>query len=124
MASRPRAIRTRGGLRHVALKTRDLRTTERFYVGLLGLERAFPHAGMLFLRTPGADDLLNFVETRAAFDPRAGGLDHFGLRVPGARWRQVLDGLRRAHVKIGGRRGRSAVYIRDPNGYTLELYRD
>jgi hypothetical protein len=32
--------------------------------------------------------------------------------------------LKAAGVTIEGRRGRSAVYIKDPNGYTLELYVD
>ena len=111
-------------LRHLALKSHDLGATERFYLDVLGFEVAFPHEGMLFLQTPGGDDLLNFVATRAAFDPAAGGLDHFGLRVPGVRWRSTLAALRRADVAIRGRRGRDAVYIKDPNGYTVELYRD
>src|SRR3989442_202102 len=62
-------------LRHLALLTRDLRGTERFYTDVLGLEEAFAHEGMIFLRTPGREDLLNFVETRRPFDPTAGGLD-------------------------------------------------
>src|SRR5436309_13846909 len=111
-------------LRHLALKSRDLRTTERFYCDVLGLEIAFPHEGMLFLRTPGGDDLLNFVETRRAFDPKAAGLEHFGFHVPGARWPTTLAALKRAGVKIRGRRGRWAVRIRDPNGHSVELDRD
>jgi catechol-2,3-dioxygenase len=108
----------------VALKSRDLRATERFYIDVLGFEVAFPHAGMLFLRTPDDDDLLNLVETDARFDPKAGGFDHFGLHVPTARWKKVLAALERAGVEIRDRRGEDAVYIRDPNGYTVELYRD
>src|SRR5437016_9553062 len=90
-------------LRHLALKSRDLHATERFYCDLLGLEIAFPHDGMLFLRTPAGDDLLNFVETRRAFDPKAGGFDHFGFHVPAARWTKVLAALKRAGVKIRSR---------------------
>lgn len=111
-------------LRHVALRTRDLRATERFYVDVLGLKIAFPHEGMLFLRTPADDGLLNFVETRQAFDPAAGGFDHFGLHVPRRRWLRVKGALKRAGVRIQGRRGRDAVYVEDPNGYTVELYCD
>jgi len=111
-------------LRHLALKTRDRRATERFYIEVFGLEVAFTHRGMVFLRTPGGADLLNFVETRRAFDPGAGGFDHLGLHVPRARWKATLDRLARAGVPIEGRRGRVAVYVRDPNGYTVELYND
>ncbi|MGH7311378.1 MAG: VOC family protein [Candidatus Rokuibacteriota bacterium] len=112
------------GLRHLALLTRDLPGTERFYTRVLGLEEAFEHAGMIFLRTPGSSDLLNFVETRRAFDPKASGLDHFGLHLTPARWKRVRERLKREGVRITGRRGRSAVYIEDPNGYTIELYVD
>jgi catechol 2,3-dioxygenase-like lactoylglutathione lyase family enzyme len=112
------------GLRHIALRTRDLRATERFYVDVLGLRVAFPHEGMLFLESPGGGDLLNFMGTRRAFDPSAGGFDHLGLRVPSASWRETMGRLKRAGVRIAGRRGRDAVYLRDPNGYTVELYRD
>jgi catechol 2,3-dioxygenase-like lactoylglutathione lyase family enzyme len=111
-------------LRHLALLTRDLRGTERFYTDVIGLEEAFAHEGMIFLRTPGREDLLNFVETRRPFDPKAGGLDHFGLHLTLARWKKVRERLKRAGVLIRGRRGRSAVYIEDPNGYTVELYID
>ena len=112
------------GLRHVALRTVDLARTERFYVDVLGLRIAFPHRGMLFLETPGGEDLLNFVETRRKFDPAAGGLDHFGLYVPRGRWKQICARVKRAGVKVRGRRGRTAIYIEDPNGYTVELYCD
>lgn len=90
----------------MALKSRDLARTETFYCQVLG------------------GDLLNFVQTRRPFDPRAGGLDHIGLHVPPARWKETLARLTAAGVRVRGRRGRSAVYIQDPNGYTVELYRD
>lgn len=112
------------GLRHLALKTRDLRRTERFYRDVLGLRIAFPHPGMRFLETPGGRDLLNFVGTRRRFDPGAGGLDHFGLHFAPARWRKVCASVKRAGVRVVGRRGSTAIYIEDPNGYTVELYCD
>jgi catechol 2,3-dioxygenase-like lactoylglutathione lyase family enzyme len=123
MRSAPRASDPRG-LRHIALKSRDLSRTERFYVDVLGFRIAFPYRGMLFLETPGGGDLLNFVATRRALAADAGGLDHLGIRVPTARWSATMARLRRAGVRITGRRGRDAVYFRDPNGYTVELYRD
>ena len=112
------------GLRHLALKTRDLDATERFYTEVLGLRIAFPHAGMLFLETPGGEDLLNFVETRRPFDPRSGGFEHFGLSVTPARLRHLRARLKEAKVPVRGRRGSTALYVRDPNGYTVELYSD
>lgn len=91
---------------------------------VLGLRVAFLHRGMLFLESPGGGDLLNFIATRRAVDAVAGGFDHLGLRVPSAGWRAAMTRLGRAEVRIEGRRGRDAVYVKDPNGYTVELYRD
>jgi catechol 2,3-dioxygenase-like lactoylglutathione lyase family enzyme len=124
--ARMRAVRARKneetqGLRHIALKTREIAATERFYIDVLGFEIAFPHRGMIFLKTPGGDDLLNFVSTRKAFDAKAGGLDHFGVHIPREHWKKLKESLDRAGVAIKGRRGHSAVYIQDPNGYTVEL---
>ncbi|MBI1725652.1 MAG: hypothetical protein HYR50_00105 [Candidatus Rokubacteria bacterium] len=65
-------------LRHLTLKTRDLESTRRSCIGVLGLREAFPHAGMVFPETAGGGDLLNFVRVKRRFDPGAGGLDHFG----------------------------------------------
>jgi len=64
------------GLRHLSLKTRDLRTTERFYTDVLGLRVAFRHRGMVFLRSPGGADVLDFRRVAERFNPEAGGLDH------------------------------------------------
>ena len=112
------------GLRHLALKTRDLARTERFYVDLLGLTHAFRHEGMIFLETPGGGDLLNFVGTRGRVQPARGGFDHFGLRFSRPAWRKACARVRQAKVKVTGRRDGSAIYIEDPNGYTVELYCD
>ncbi|MFZ1060407.1 MAG: VOC family protein [Candidatus Rokuibacteriota bacterium] len=112
------------GLRHLSLKTRDLKATERFYTEVLGLRVAFRHPGMVFLESPAGADLLNFCRTRRSLDPHAGGLDHFGLHVERRRFRAVRDRVKAARVKIVGRRGRWAFYFKDPNGYTVEVYAD
>ena len=62
-------------LRHLALKTRDLESTRRFYIGVLGLREAFPHPGMVFPETVGGGDLLNFVRVKRRFDPSIPGLE-------------------------------------------------
>ena len=123
MADAPKGPAERG-LRHIALKARDLSATKRFYMDVLGLEVAYRHHGMLFLSTPGGGDLFNFVATRQRFEVAAGGLDHFGLHVPPREWRGLLARLRKAGIAIRGRRGRAAIYVKDPNGYVVELYRD
>lgn len=111
-------------LAHIALRTRDLGETRRFYMDLLGLREAFTHPGMLFLESPGGRDLLNFVEVRKPIDPDGGGLDHFGIHVAPRRFPALRRRLKAAGVEVIGRRGRSSIYVKDPNGYTLELYVD
>ena len=111
-------------LRHIALKTRDLEKTRRFYVDHLGLRESFTHPGMLFLETPRGQDLLNFIEVRQRIDPNAGGFDHFGIHVAPHGFAALQKRLKAARVKVVGRRGRSSIYIKDPNGYTVELYSD
>jgi catechol-2,3-dioxygenase len=114
----------RSGLFHIALKTADLRTTEKFYTEILGLKVAFRvPPDMLFLRTPGSRDLLNFVKSKST-PPRAGGLDHFGFATTASRLKQLEKKLKENRVAITGRRGKHAIYIRDPNGYSIEYYCD
>jgi len=112
------------GLRHLSLKTRDLKGTEEFYTSLLGLEVAFRHRGMIFLKTPGGEDLLDFCQVPERFDPAAGGLDHFGIHVDRKRFRALKEQLKAEGVELTGRRGQWGVYFRDPNGYTVEVYAD
>jgi catechol 2,3-dioxygenase-like lactoylglutathione lyase family enzyme len=69
-------------------------------------------------------DAVDDVKTGKTFDPGAGGFDHFGIRVPRGEWKSLVERLEAAEVRIRGRRGRSAIYIEDPNGYTVELYCD
>jgi catechol 2,3-dioxygenase-like lactoylglutathione lyase family enzyme len=112
------------GLRHIALKTRDLKKTEAFYTQVLGLKIAFRHPpDMLFLATPGSGDLVNFIQTAK----RASGnqaLDHIGFRVSSAALKRLERKLTDYNVTIEGRRGKNALYFSDPNGYRIEYYCD
>lgn len=112
------------GLRHVALKTRNLVKTERFYTGILGMKVAFRvPPNMIFFRTAGANDLLNFVKTDRPIAPRRG-LDHIGFKVSSRGLKRLEAVLKKNRVPIEGRRGGTALYIRDPNGYSIEYYCD
>ena len=101
----------RKGLSHIALKVRDLKKTEDFYVGVFGLKVAFRHPpGMIFLTTPGSGDLLNFVKT--AQRPRANqGLEHLASKSRSTELKKHRRKIAKAGVKIDGRRGKTAFYI-------------
>lgn len=112
------------GLSHIALKTRDLEKTEQFYTRVLGLKVAFRHPPkMLFLTTPGGADLINFIKS-ATRPAGAQALDHIGFKVTAAGLRKVETALKAHGVKIAGRRGKTAIYFADPNGYQIEYYCD
>ncbi|MGH7798447.1 MAG: VOC family protein [Candidatus Binatia bacterium] len=112
------------GLSHIALKARDLKMTEKFYTEVLGLNIAFRHPpNMLFLTTPGSGDLVNFVKSTArASGPQS--LEHIGFKVTPAGLKKTENNLKAHGVKIEGRRGKTAIYFSDPNGYQLEYYCD
>lgn len=114
----------KGGLRHIALRTRDLKTTEKFYTEVLGLEVAFRHPpSMIFLSTPGGGDLLNFVRTTKRPSGHQG-LEHIGFKVSPAALKRLEKTLKAQGIALDGRRGKSAVYFSDPNGYQIEFYCD
>lgn len=112
------------GLRHISLKTRDIKKTERFYTEVLGLEVLFRHPpNMIFLCSPGGGDCLDFMRTSSRVNP-ASGLDHFGFKVSRAGLKRMEKRLKENGVRIEGRRGRNSIYFRDPNGYMVEFYCD
>lgn len=114
----------RTGLSHIALKSRDLKKAEEFYVDVLGCKVAFRHPpDMIFLTTPGSGDLLNFVKS-AAQPSKNQALHHIGFKMTAGKLKKMEKTLKQHGVKIDGRRGREAFYFTDPNGYQIEYYCD
>jgi catechol-2,3-dioxygenase len=112
------------GLSHIALKARDLKKTEEFYIGVLGFKVAFRHPpSMIFLTTPGSGDLLNFVKSSTRPSGNQG-LEHIGFKVTAAKLKRLEKTLKEHGVKIAGHRGEDAFYFSDPNGYQIEYYCD
>lgn len=112
------------GLRHISLKTRDLKKSESFYTKVLGLKIAFRvPPKRIFFSSPGGNDLLDFVKSTGRISA-AQGLDHFGFKVSTGYLKKIEKRLKQCKVKIEGRRGKSSIYFRDPNGYWVEFYCD
>src|ERR1043166_1952721 len=113
------------GLTHIHLMVRDLDRSLDFYKRVFGLHERFREGRhMVFLNTPGSQDLITLNE-----DPREaevagvkGGVNHFGFRLTGG---SDLDVAVREVEAAGGtviKRGEHApgvpfLYIRDPDGY-------
>jgi catechol 2,3-dioxygenase-like lactoylglutathione lyase family enzyme len=112
------------GLLHIALLTRDLKKTEKFYTDILGMKVAFRvPPSMVFLRSPGAKDLVNFVKSNKRITS-GHGLEHLGFKTTKSALRLLEKKLEERAIEIEGRRGQHALYFRDPNGYCIECYCD
>ena len=121
-------IRTHG-LTHIHLMVRDLERALAFYKRVFGLEERFREGRhMVFLNTPASQDLITLNEdpAEAAVAGVNGGVNHFGFRLA------EMSGFDAAIAEVqaaGGtlmKRGEHApgvpfAYIRDPDGYVIEL---
>jgi catechol 2,3-dioxygenase len=127
------AIDPRVDIGHVHLKVADLERALVFWSGVLGFE-ATQRMGdqAVFLSAGGYHHhiALNTWESRGAPPPPRGttGLYHVAIRYPDRR--ELADALRRvlaAGIPLEGATDHGvseALYLRDPDGNGVELYRD
>ena len=117
------------GLYHVHLIVRDMDVALNFYQNVFGMEEQFRTGPkMVFLRTPGCEDLITLHEDPAEAEKigNNGGVDHFGFRLAKG---VSLDDAVTEIEKHGGRLekrekfgpGQEFAYLRDPDGYLFEL---
>jgi catechol 2,3-dioxygenase len=129
----PRAIDPRVDVGHVHLKVADIEQALGFYSGVLGFElmqrfgdqAAFVSAGGYHHHIG-----LNTWESKGGSPPPPGttGLYHVAIRYPDRK--TLADAVRRvleAGIRLDGASDHGvseAVYLRDPDGNGIELYRD
>jgi catechol 2,3-dioxygenase-like lactoylglutathione lyase family enzyme len=120
MADAPPAL----GLRHVALRVRDLEAAERFFVGLLGYRVEWrPDRDNVYLARHADNVALHRVEAA----PGPGLLDHVGLAVARAedvdRWAEHLEAhgaTLRARPRTH-RDGARSLYLDGPEGLVVQI---
>jgi catechol 2,3-dioxygenase-like lactoylglutathione lyase family enzyme len=134
------------GLFHTNVVVRDLEKSLRFYTGLFGMARdSFQDGDLVFLRTPGRNDLLTLQplgcvagfpggcaiemeRERKENQPGArGGVTHFGYMLPNLEeYERVIASV----AQFGGRlltrcehggMG-SHTYLADPDGNVVEIH--
>ena len=127
MVERPFSVHE---LDHVVLRCRDRQRMERFYADVLGLvvERRLDAIGLVQLRA--GRSLLDLIPGREAGEAGRN-VDHFCLGVDAASMDSVERHLRGCGVEVAagpvrvyGARGMgTSIYVRDPEGNTVELKR-
>ena len=130
------------GINHVALQVDDLEEAVAFYTGLFGMQEIdFKDGTLVFLTTPGRDDLLalnpggdwGFPGGCAKENPREehlagvqGGAAHFGYMLPSVEeYERVIASV----TEFGGRLvvrcdhggAFTHTYLADPDGYVVEI---
>jgi len=121
-------IRT-GGLAHIDLAVLDVARSRRFYEGVLGMQVLFSDGpDEVFLRTPGARDVIGISRSEKRAAGAKGGIGHFGFRLAAP---ADMDGAIAAVLEHGGkllRRGGEGegayAYFSDPDGYEVEFFCD
>ena len=125
-----------GGIDHLVLRTERLEEMIAFYTGVLGMtiERRVDSIGLIQLRAGRC--LLDLVPVDGELGRRGGAapaeegrnLDHFCLRIDPFDESAIQDQLRSMGVAAGpteqryGAEGNGpSIYIRDPDGNTVEL---
>jgi glyoxylase I family protein len=117
------------GLDHVVLHVRDQAASQKFYVDVLGCTVDHVNTRISLVQLRFGEHLIDLLPASAApVDPRAG-LDHVCLSIRCGDVGALAEAFRARGVPLEGdvveRRGAfgtgPSLYIRDPDGYVLEL---
>ena len=113
------------GLDHIVLRVSDQEASQRFYVDVLDCTLDHVNARISLVQLRFGEQLIDLLPGR----PSAEGLDHFCLSIRCADLGAVREALAGRGVKLEGevveRRGAygtgPSLYLRDPDGYLIEL---
>jgi catechol 2,3-dioxygenase-like lactoylglutathione lyase family enzyme len=121
-------VETRG-LTHIHLVVSDLKRSLSFYQSVFGMEERFRDGpDMVFLNTPGSEDLITLNEDPAEAQLAGvnGGVAHFGFRLADpADFEAAISQVEAAGGRLLRRGERAAgasfAYVEDPDGYVIEF---
>ena len=113
------------GLDHIVLRVSDQEAAQRFYIDVLGCTLDHVNARISLVQLRFGEQLIDLLPGRAS----AEGLDHFCLSIRCADLGAAREALAARGVTLEGevveRRGAygtgPSLYLRDPDGYLIEL---
>jgi glyoxylase I family protein len=117
------------GLDHVVLRVRDQAASERFYVDVLGCTVDHVNTRVSLVQLRFGEALIDLLPAEGPAPAEGRGMDHVCLSIRCDDLQAVAAGLRARGVTLDSdvvtRRGAwgdgPPLYIRDPDGYRLEL---
>jgi len=115
------------GLDHVVLRVKDQTVSQRFYTETLGCTVDHINERISLMQLRFGDQLIDLLPGERGQDER--GMDHLCLSIRCADLAAVRDALKAQGVTVDGdvveRRGAygtgPSLYLRDPDGYRIEL---
>ena len=116
------------GIDHVVLRVRDQAVSQRFYVDVLGCTVARVNERISLIHLRFGDQLIDLVPA-AVPAPEGAGMDHLCLSIECDDVAKLADELVRRGVTLDGKVSdrfgaygtEPSVYLRDPDGYRVEL---
>ncbi|WP_432093195.1 VOC family protein [Streptomyces sp. bgisy100] len=133
---RNRPVATARGIHHIAFICRDVEETIRFHQEFLGfplveiVENRDYRGSTHFFFDIGHGNLLGFFDfpghEHPPFTETVGGVQHLALSVSDTQYTAAREALDAAGVEyLGPDRGvEDSLYLHDPNGVPIELYRE
>jgi glyoxylase I family protein len=117
------------GLDHVVLRVRDQAASQRFYVEVLGCAVDHVNTRISLVQLRFGDALIDLLPAEGPPPPEGRGMDHVCLSIRCGDLHAVAAELRARGVTLDSdvvpRRGAwgdgPSLYLRDPDGYRLEL---
>jgi catechol 2,3-dioxygenase-like lactoylglutathione lyase family enzyme len=116
------------GIDHVVLRVRDQALSQQFYVDVLGCTVARINERISLIHLRFGDQLIDLIPASAP-PPEGAGMDHLCLSIECDDVGKLADELVRRGVTLDGKVSDRfgaygtgpSVYIRDPDGYRVEL---
>lgn len=115
------------GLTHLAIAVKNIGATLHFYTRVFEMEVMYHEDKMIQLTTPGNHDILVFEEKEHAPIGQSGGIAHFGFRLKRPEdieeiYNKVLESGGEIEDKGEFVPGSPYLYLRDPDGYLIEVW--